>query len=83
MTLLRDRKTRLTFITDREVYERGKHRAIVVEPGPWTCGLRLKGMRQKYEISWESVFVAAAKLAADKLREERKTRRKRLTNPSL
>lgn len=79
MTILRERKTKLHFETDREVYERGKHRPIVVEPGPWTCALRLKGTRQRYEIGWESIFSMAAKLAADKLREERKSRRKLLT----
>jgi hypothetical protein len=79
MTTLRTRKTKLVFETDREVHSCGKHRSIVVEPGPWVCTLRLKGTRQHYEIDWGSIFSMAARIAADKLREERKSRRKGLT----
>lgn len=72
MTTLRERKTRLTFQTDAML----RNKAIVVEPTPWTCVVRLKGTRTRYEIAWPSIFFKAAEIAADKLRAERKARRK-------
>jgi len=73
MTALRNRKSKLSFATDREI----RGRAIVVEPSPWVCAVRLKGTRQRYEISWDTIFVHAAQLAANKLRAERLEARKR------
>jgi hypothetical protein len=77
MTTLRDRKTRLTFETDQELRYRGKLRPVIVMPQPWLCAVRLKGTQTTYEISWETIFKHAAQLAANRLREERKTRRKK------
>lgn len=71
MTALAQRKTRLTFETDTLV----RRRPVVVEPEPLVCVVRLKGTRQRYPISWETIFMHAAEIAARKLREERKLRR--------
>lgn len=72
MTALAKRKTRLSFETDTLV----RRRPVVVEPEPLVCVVRLKGTRQRYAISWETVFMHAAEIAARKLREERKQRKK-------
>lgn len=47
----------------------------MVEVEPLICTLRLKGKRMRYSINWETVFCAAAEIAARKLREERKQKR--------
>jgi hypothetical protein len=73
MTSLRERKTRLSFETDATL----RNREIIVEPTPWMCIVRLKGKRTRYEISWSTIFVKAAEIAADKLRQERKEARRR------
>ena len=72
MAALRDRKTRLTFETDQELRYLGKLRAIVVQPNPWFCAVRLKGTRVVYEIAWETIFTRAAQIFAEKQREERR-----------
>jgi len=72
VTALAKRKTRLSFETDTLV----RRRPVVVEPEPLVCVVRLKGTRQRYAISWETVFMHAAEIAARKLREERKQRKK-------
>lgn len=72
MTALRQRKTRLIIETDTML----RGRCIIVEPSPFIATVRLKGTRTRYQISWESVFMRAAQIAADQLRAERKARRK-------
>ena len=71
MTTLSKRKTKLRFETDNIV--RGRN--LMVEVEPLICTLRLKGKRMRYSINWETVFCAAAEIAARKLREERKQKR--------
>ena len=71
MTILSKRKTRLTFETDNIV----RGRSIVVEPEPLVCTLRLKGQRHRMSINWETVLMAAAEIAARKIREQRKLAR--------
>ena len=71
MTQLSRRKTRLTFETDTLV----RRRAIIVEPEPLICVVRLKGTRQRLALSWESVYVRAAEIAAEQLRAARKAAR--------
>ena len=72
MTALRARRTKLSFETDREI----RGRAIVVEPTPWVCVIRLKGLRHRFEVPWDTIFTKGALLSADKLRAERKAARK-------
>jgi hypothetical protein len=71
MAALSKRKTKLRFETDNLL--RGRN--IMVEVEPLICTLRLKGKRARYSINWETVFCAAAEIAARKLREERKKKR--------
>jgi len=77
MTALRNRKRRLKFETDQEIRYRSKMRPVIVEPNAWFCAVRLKGTRVRYEIAWETIFKRAAMIHADKLRAERKLKRKR------
>jgi hypothetical protein len=72
MTTLSQRKTKLTFETDNSL----RGRALVVEPQPLYCSIRLKGTRKRYDINWETIFYHAAEIAADRLRAERKAARK-------
>lgn len=72
MTALSERKRRLAFTTDNLV----RGREIVVEPEALVCSLRLKGTRQRYTINWTTIFEHAAQIAADRLRAEKKARRK-------
>jgi len=72
MTALAQRKTRLSFVTS-DVYQ---GRQVVVEVSPFTAAFRLKGQRTRYEMSWSGMFMAAAKLHADRARAERKARRR-------
>jgi hypothetical protein len=76
MTALRERRTRLVFETDQEMRHRGKRRPILVMPQPWYCSVRLKGTRAVYDIAWETIFMHAAQLVADKARAERRAARK-------
>jgi len=71
MTALSRRKTRLSFETDNVV----RGRSLVVEPQPLICMIRRKGTRVRYAINWESVFMFAAEIAANRLRAERKAAR--------
>ena len=72
MTRLADRKTRLQFQTDALI----GRRTLVIHPTPLTCILREKGRRRSYEVSWQSVFWLAAKVAADNERRKRKLNKK-------
>lgn len=76
MTSLAKRKTRLSFETSDTMRYRGKLREIVVEANEFTASVRLKGTRQRFEVSWAGVFNQAVKLDVQKKREERKARRK-------
>src|ERR1035441_9498953 len=71
MTTLSARKTRLTFETDNFV----RGRALIVEPQPLYCSIRLKGTRKRYDINWETIYVHAAQIAGDRLRAERRANR--------
>ena len=62
MTALSKRKRRLGFVTEASV----RGRAVTVEAFPHTLTLRLKGTRQRYEMSWEGVFWQACKLEAQR-----------------
>ncbi len=71
MTQLAKRKTRLQFETSDTV----RGRAVILEATPYTVALRLKGTRTRYEISYAGIYYAAAKLAADRARAEKRARR--------
>ena len=61
----------------RETAVRERGRPLLVELHAGFMALRLKGTRQRWPISYESVFWSAVKLAAEKQREERMKDRKR------
>jgi len=72
MNTIAKRKTKLRFETSETV----QGRALIVEAGPWYATIRQKGFHRGYEVSWSSIFLLAAKIEADRKREERKARRK-------
>ena len=61
----------------RETAARERGRPLLVELHPGFLAFRLKGTRQRWPISYESVFWSAVKLAAEKQREDRMKDRKR------
>lgn len=75
MTSLAKRKTRLSFETSDTFRYRGRQRQIVIEATEFTASVRLKGTRQRYEISWAGVFDQAVKIHVDRLRAEKRARR--------
>ncbi len=72
---LAKRKTRLIFTTCDTIRERGKLREVVIEAHTYTCRVRLAGMRTAFEISYGAIYHAAARIAADKAKAERKAKR--------
>jgi hypothetical protein len=64
MNYLRERKRRLSFITNSTARHRCKERAIVVEGFPEYAAVRLLGARTRYEVSWRAVFELAADIHA-------------------
>jgi hypothetical protein len=76
MTALAKRKSRLTFETSDSVRYRGKLREVVIEASEYTAAVRLKGTRQRFEISWAGIYDRAAKIAVEKARAERQAQRK-------
>lgn len=75
MTSLANRKTRLVFTTVDEIRERGKSRPVVIEARLDYAVVRLLGMRTAFPISYGAIYHAAAKIAADQKRAERRARR--------
>lgn len=78
MTKLATRKTRLSFETEATVRYRGQDRPVLVECDSTGhhAGLRLKGTRVRYEVSWRGVYDFAAKVKAERDRAERKAKKK-------
>ena len=65
VTNLSTRKTRLSVLTSDCVRERGKLREVTFEFSPYVIKVRLKGMRQAFEISPASIYnLAVAKYVA-------------------
>ena len=73
MNYLRNRKNRLSFVTNSTARYRGKEREIVIEVFPDYAAVRLLGTRTKYQVSWRSVFDLAAEIY---VRRERQRKRK-------
>jgi hypothetical protein len=84
MNYLRERKRRLSFITNSTARYRGKERAIVIEVFPEYAAVRLLGTRSRYEVSWRAVFELAAEVYArregQRRREERRAEVTRASN---
>ena len=64
MTYLRDRKNRLSFVTNSTARYRGQEREIVMEVFPEYAAVRLLGTRTSYEVSWRAIFDLAAEIRA-------------------
>lgn len=76
MSHLTKRKSKLVFTTADTVRYKGKLREVVVEVSPFIATCRLSGTRTRYEMSWSGIFAHAARVYADKMRAERKAKRK-------
>lgn len=60
----------------RETDASHRWRPLVVEIGATTMRIRQKGRRHFFEVDYESVFSLAAKKEAQRIREEKKQKRK-------
>jgi hypothetical protein len=67
VTRLRQRKTKLQFITNATVRYRGMERDVVIEAMPDYAIVRLLGTKVRYEIPWRSVHDQAAKIFVSRL----------------
>ena len=81
MTKISSRKTKLSFETDAEVRSWGSikkrrrpvMRTVIVDvDNGWHGSVRLKGTRQRYEFSWEGLYLRAVEQFVRKQREEKK-----------
>ena len=61
----------------REIPRRGGKRnwIVTLDPAAETITVKEKGLRTSYEIAIEAVYMAAAKIAAARLRDERADRK--------
>lgn len=75
MTALAKRKSRLTFETSDAVRYRGRLREVVIEATEYTAAVRLKGTRQRFEMSWAGIYNHAVRVAVEKARAEKKAKR--------
>jgi hypothetical protein len=71
MTYVRDRKNRLSFVTNSTARYRGREREIVVEVFPEYAAVRLLGTRTKYEVSWRAISDLASEIRARRERERK------------
>lgn len=76
MTALEKRKSRLVVEASDCIRERGKLREVTLELHPYTMSVRLKGMRQSFEVSYASIYNLAVKQAVEKARAEKRAKRK-------
>lgn len=77
MSSLAERKSRLRVEFSEQVRERGRLRAVTMELQPWCLRVRLKGMRQSFEISPAAIYSTAVKMQVEHARAERKAARKK------
>lgn len=75
MTALAKRKSRLTFETSDAVRYRGRLREVVIEATEYTAAVRLKGTRQRFEMSWAGIYNHAVRVAVEKARAEKKAKK--------
>lgn len=70
-------KTKVQRETQTIVRDRSKRRILIasLEPGD-VIGLRLKGCRKAFYLSIESAYYYAAKLEGERIRREKKAKRK-------
>jgi hypothetical protein len=71
MKKLASAKTRTIFETAGNLKAARRWRQIIVAAHPTHAEVWLKGTRQKLVITWEGIFMQAAKCAADNARREK------------
>lgn len=76
MNHLAQRKTKLSVVFSDAVREQGKLREVVMDFHPYGIRVRLKGLRSSYEISPASIYNRAVLAHVEKLRAEKKARRR-------
>jgi hypothetical protein len=76
MTHLRDRKNRLSCVTNSTARYRGREREIVMEVFPEYAAVRLLGTRTRYGVSWRTIFDLAAEIRARRERERKSEERR-------
>jgi hypothetical protein len=73
VTTLRERKTKLVFESaDDSIRERGKYRPVVIEAHPFHATVRLKGLRQGFDVPWSAIWSMGAKAEVERIRREKK-----------
>lgn len=75
MTSLSERKSRLVVEFSDAVRERGRLRPVTMELKPWGASVRLKGMRQSYEVSAAAIYGLAVKQFVAEQRDAKKARK--------
>ena len=75
MTTLSERKSRLVVEFSDAVRERGRLRPVTMELRPWGASVRLKGMRQSFEVSAAAIYDLAVKQYVAQQRAEKKARK--------
>ncbi len=64
-------RTRTIFETSATIHSRGKRRQIIICAEQYGGYVRLKGTKQRLDISWEAIYSLAAKLEASRIRAEK------------
>lgn len=75
MAALSTRKSRLRVEFSETYRERGRQREVIMELTPWSLRVRLKGMRQTFDISPVAVYQTAARIEAERIRAEKRKAR--------
>jgi hypothetical protein len=77
MTRLSQRKTRLVIVSEATARYRGRERNVIVEAqsNGHTFMVRLAGTRARYEVSWRGLYDYAARVHAERVRDERRKKR--------
>ena len=74
MSTLAKRKTRLIVEFSDAVREQGRLREVTMEFTPYSISVRLKGLRQRFEISPAGVYNQAVRIAVEKRRADKRKR---------
>lgn len=77
MTDLSTRKTRCVVQFSDTVRERGRLREVILELSPYSAKVRLKGMRQSFDLSPASIYnLAVQKFVIQQQDEKKKAKKK-------
>lgn len=76
MAALANRKTRLAVEFSDCVRERGKFREVTMELTPYGVKVRLKGMRQSFDITPAAIYNRAVMIQVEAQRREKAAKKK-------